>query len=306
MLRKSTLIILALCLIVGGIGIGVTGAVLGGKTEFVFNGRGWNFIEYTKDDIEDNREYTKDNLEYKQDYTQGKLEELGSFKKIDVKSGTVAITIREGKTYGIGIDVGSKVELKYSIRGDTLYVEQDGRRINNNILGTNDWKKYGGEIIITVPEGKKLEKTYIELGVGEGKFENLYTENFKLVVGVADTYIQGLTADRVNIEGGVGRIILDEGYLGETDITVGVGSIKVETVLSGDLDIEGGLGDLDVILQGDEKDYNYEISRGMGKIRINDETYKGMDDINIRNKSDKTIDIEAGVGSISIETRIDK
>lgn len=296
MLKKSTLIILAVCLIIGGIGIGATGVMLGGRTQLVLNNRDWDFINF---DEEDEGVYEESNKVYLEE----KREELGAFKKIDVKSGTVAITIREGKEYSIDMEIGSKVELKYGVKGDTLYVEQKKQHTNNNIFGTYDWKKYGGEITITVPEGEQLERTLVELGVGEGKFENLNTEQFKLVVGVADTYIQGLTAKNVKIEGGVGEITLEEGNLDEADITIGVGSIKIETILNGDLDIQGGVGDLKILLlQGTERDYNYDISRGGGQITINDTTYNGIGDINVKNNSKKTIDIDAGLGSISIQT----
>lgn len=296
MLKRSTLIILAVCLIIGGIGIGATGVVLGGKTRLVFNDKEWDFINFNQ---EDEGYYEESNREYSQE----KREELGAFKNIDVKSGTVAITIREGKEYSIDIEVGSQVELKHGVKGNTLYVEQKKRHTNSNIFGTYDWKKYGGEIVITVPEGEKLERTSVELGVGEGKFENLNTDQFKLLVGVADTYIQGLTAKDVKIEGGVGEITVEEGNLDEADITMGVGSIRIETILNGDLDIQGGVGDLKILLlQGKESDYNYDISRGGGQITINDTTYNGVGDINIRNNSDKTIDIDAGLGSIKIQT----
>lgn len=296
MIKKSTLIIIAICLIIGGIGIGVTGVVLGGKTQLVFNNGEWDFISFNQED----KAYDEEN---NYEYSQEKQEELGAFKNIDVKLGTVAITIRQGNGYSIDTEVGSKVELKYGVQGDTLYVEQKNTHTNNYSFGTNNWKKYGGKIVITVPEGKQLEKTAVELGVGEGRFEKVNTEQFKLLVGVADTYIEELTAKEVNIEGGVGEITIEKGNVDEADITMGVGSIQIETILNGDLNIEGGVGELKVfLLQGKESDYNYDISRGGGKIKINDTTYKGVGDIKIKNNSKKTIDIDAGVGSISIQT----
>ncbi len=278
MFRKSKFIVIALCLIVVGLGIGGAGIALGGPISSFSNPTPFN----------------------------GVPEILESFNKIDVTSGTLAVTIKEGETYSISVETGSKVELQYGVKEDTLYVEQDSHSMKWNFpkfLKGNLWNNYGGEIVITVPKDTTLDEISVTLGAEEGRFENLVVEDFNLMMGVASTNILGLHAEQVTIEGGVGELTLKESTLKDAKINMGVGNMKVETALSGDLEIQGGIGNLDIVLDGSENDYNYEISRGGGKITLNDKKHTGMMDISIQNKSEQTIDIEAGLGNISIETR---
>ncbi|MEG0388741.1 MAG: DUF4097 family beta strand repeat-containing protein [Niameybacter sp.] len=298
MMKKSTLIALALCLVVGGIGISVAGIALGGKTSLSWDQSGLRFNSWDENPIEYDISYKSSNKRV----FDGMIEELNDFSKMDITSGTVDVTVKEGEDYSICIDVGSKVDLNYGVRGDTLYIEQEGHRTGWNFISPNARKDYSGKIIVTVPQDKKLEKANVMLGVGEGLFENIETEKFSLMAGVSSTNIQGLTADYVTIEGGVGELNLEGSNLGEAKITMGVGRVKLETALTGDMDIEGGIGELDIILDGEEQDFNYEISRGGGSIKINDQRYSGMGYVEVRNKSNQTIEIEAGLGSINIET----
>lgn len=301
MLKKSTLIVLAVCLIVGGIGISVAGLALGGESSLYSDDTGIHFRGWNEE-----VGYRSDRNDLEVIRTQafnGDVKSVERFSKIDVTSGTVAINIQEGNDYAIRMNVGSKVELNYGVRGDTLYIEQEGDKMKWGLFGNHSMSEYSGEIVITIPSGTKLEKTTVMLGVGEGNFKNITTEKFNLIAGVASTNIEGLNTAYASIEGGVGEVNLEGSNLGEAKITMGVGSVRIETALEGDMEIEGGLGDLEIILEGREEDYNYQISRGAGEIEINDQHYNGLGDVNILNRSDQTIDIEAGIGSIKIATR---
>ena len=83
---------------------------------------------------------------------------------------------------------------------------------------------------------------------------------------------------------------------------MGVGDVSIQGDIQGDIEIGGGLGSLRLELVGQEKDYNYFISRGGGHITINEMNQFGLGDVKVNNNSQYNIEIEAGLGEILIKT----
>lgn len=305
MLKKSTIVALAGCLIIGGIGLSVAGLALGGRTSISFP-----FNEFNNDietGVVGKRASVNEGIE--------------SFQNMDIDVGTVALNIVTGDTYKIEIDMDKSVDLEYRVSKDTLYIQQNhtSARFNLGVGGFNS--DFEGTVTVTIPKDVKLSKVDIELGVGAGLIKDIQTRSLEMIIGVASTKIQDVVADDAVISGGVGKLEIDRltsekaeitGGVGEIDAYnlvsnaleagIGVGQITLQGDIKGDIDIEGGVGSLALILEGKESDYNYYITRGGGNILINDNEHFGMEDVTIKNGARHDVEIDAGLGGVKIKT----
>lgn len=120
------------------------------------------------------------------------------------------------------------------------------------------------KIQVTVPEGYVFDKV-------------------DLSMGAAACQAQGIVTRKLELEAGVG----DMDFYGQVD-----GNVEVET----------GVGHVQLKLAGSMREYNYKIECGIGAVEIAGEQYgrPGVDK-KIDNGASKSIELECGVGDITID-----
>ena len=67
------------------------------------------------------------------------------------------------------------------------------------------------------------------------------------------------------------------------------------------MEADCGVGEIDINLKGQEEDYDYEVSCGVGDVKIGSHSYSALgNDKNIDNNADNTITLDCGVGQIRV------
>jgi hypothetical protein len=121
------------------------------------------------------------------------------------------------------------------------------------------------DVYLYLPETKVFKKVSLDLGVGT-------------------TEIETLSAKKLSVDAGTG--------------TLGIARLTVTEKLDADL----GVGDVTIGLVGEETDYNYDISCGVGELELFGTNCGGLGkDQKIDNGADCTISLDCGVGSVSIQ-----
>ena len=167
----------------------------------------------------------------------------------------------DGKWKVVGEDVPSDFEVKAG--GGTLKISGN----THHFWGFGFGGSGGAGIEIYIPENAKLKETDLDIGAGEVAMEN-------------------------------GSLISCE----KLALDVGAGSCTLNLDLSKDAEVECGIGEIALNLQGKESDFDYEVECGIGSVQIGDMEYSGFGtDKKITNRSKKKIDVQCGVGSISID-----
>lgn len=107
----------------------------------------------------------------------------------------------------------------------------------------------------------------------------------------------------VQLEIGAGEANIEELKVGYLDIEVGAGEAAIWELDVEQLDGEVGVGQLTAELVGSEEDYNYRIESGIGEVQVGGNSYGGFGRTqNITNPgASRTIDMECGIGSVSID-----
>ena len=276
---KTLSILSTVCLILGGAAL-IVGVVLGADIRDAWKQSGnWNSITkygvfsfFADEDDQDDHD------------TEELFDEDFSFQSQDIKRinfdlKNVDLTIEENNSddqVRIQIENSGKNDISVKNNSGTLEIKDHRSKIGKTTKNI--------DVALDIPADLELEDVLVELGVGDVEIEKLlvkYTLNMKL--GTGDVEIERLSA-------------------GTLDVSCGVGNLEIEKLrLEGSASIEGGVGDTRIGMLANENDFNYEISTGVGDVRIFDSEFRGLGGAKkISNGSDKEIVIHSGVGDMEI------
>ena len=195
------------------------------------------------------------------------------------------------------------ISLKYD---ELLIQEYDGDKIRVNVANDakNDVvvKETSGKITITdTRSGNVKKKKQIKVIVPSGK--DFDTVSLGVDMGTIDLECD-LKVQELSMEVGAGEF---SGYGNITaaycDLQVGAGTIDIDQLDIQKLNADCGAGEIDMVVTGKEKDYNYDLSCGMGEINLEDSEYSGLGiEKNISNEgARKDMVLECGMGEIDVE-----
>ena len=181
---------------------------------------------------------------------------------------------------GNTVDMDFASDLEISLKYDELLIQEyDGDKIRVNVANDakNDVvvKETSGKITITdTRSGNVKKKKQIKVIVPSGK--DFDTVSLGVDMGTIDLECD-LKVQELSVEVGAGEF---SGYGNITaaycDLQVGAGTIDMDQLDIQKLNADCGAGEIDMVVTGKEKDYNYDLSCGMGEINLEDSEYSGI------------------------------
>ena len=208
---------------------------------------------------------------------------------------------------GNTVDMDFASDLEISLKYDELLIQEyDGDKIRVNVANDakNDVvvKETSGKITITdTRSGNVKKKKQIKVIVPSGK--DFDTVSLGVDMGTIDLECD-LKVQELSVEVGAGEF---SGYGNITaaycDLQVGAGTIDIDQLDIQKLNADCGAGEIDMVVTGKEKDYNYDLSCGMGEIDLEDSEYSGLGiEKTISNEgAKKDMVLECGMGEIDVE-----
>ena len=208
---------------------------------------------------------------------------------------------------GNTVDMDFASDLEISLKYDELLIQEyDGDKIRVNVANDakNDVvvKETSGKITITdTRSGNIKKKKQIKVIVPSGK--DFDTVSLGVDMGTIDLECD-LKVQELSVEVGAGEF---SGYGNITaaycDLQVGAGTIDIDQLDIQKLNADCSAGEIDMVVTGKEKDYNYDLSCGMGEINLEDSEYSGIGiEKNISNEgARKDMVLECGMGEIDVE-----
>lgn len=208
---------------------------------------------------------------------------------------------------GNTVDMDFASDLEISLKYDELLIQEyDGDKIRVNVANDakNDVvvKETSGKITITdTRSGNVKKKKQIKVIVPSGK--DFDTISLGVDMGTIDLECD-LKVQELLVEVGAGEF---SGYGNITaaycDLQVGAGTIDIDQLDIQKLNADCSAGEIDMVVTGKEKDYNYDLSCGMGEINLEDSEYSGIGiEKNISNEgARKDMVLECGMGEIDVE-----
>ena len=171
-------------------------------------------------------------------------------------------------------------DLEISLKYDELLIQEyDGDKIRVNVANDakNDVvvKETSGKITITdTRSGNVKKKKQIKVSIPSVK--EFDTVSLGVDMGTIDLECD-LKVQELSVEVGAGEFC---GYGNITaancDLQVGAGTIDIDQIDVQKLNADCSAGEIDMVVTGKEKDYNYDLSCGMGEINLEDSEYSGI------------------------------
>lgn len=222
----------------------------------------------------------------------------------------------------------------YEIFADekTLIVEKEDRVVfwGNSFTETP-------KIRISVPKGKQFDDIKVDKGSGSAKLIGLFADELSMDNGSGGVEIDNVTVNKLGVDSGSGGVnisdttaeksvfhsgsgsfIVQNSNLGEASMDAGSGFVNFEHVVaknlvldagSGRVDVSGvltgntvfdsGSGSVNVVVYGDEQDYNIRTDMGSGSFYLNGK--KENDNHIEHNGADNLLIFSAGSGRVSVE-----
>lgn len=208
---------------------------------------------------------------------------------------------------GNTVDMDFASDLEISLKYDELLIQEyDGDKIRVNVANDakNDVvvKETSGKITITdTRSGNVKKKKQIKVSVPSVK--EFDTVSLGVDMGTIDLECD-LKVQELSVEVGAGEF---SGYGNITaancDLQVGAGTIDIDQIDVQKLNADCGAGEIDMVVTGKEKDYNYDLSCGMGEIDLENSEYSGLGiEKTISNEgAKKDMVLECGMGEIDVE-----
>ena len=205
------------------------------------------------------------------------------------------------------VDMDFASDLEISLKYDELLIQKyDGDKIRVNVANDakNDVvvKETSGKITITdTRSGNVKKKKQIKVIVPSVK--DFDTVSLGVDMGTIDLECD-LKVQELSVEVGAGEF---SGYGNITaaycDLQVGAGTIDIDQLDIQKLNADCGAGEIDMVVTGKEKDYNYDLSCGMGEIDLENSEYSGLGiEKTISNEgAQKDMVLECGMGEIDVE-----
>lgn len=300
-MKKSTRFFVVgglLCVLAGGIIMLVTGCIGGISmmhtiaTEYTYSdwnfGHGhWHWNDYGFE-YHDGTNHDADLLEETISLDESE-NEIRSLRIYNIDG--VDLDVIQGGTGSMTLSVDG-VGIKYAVDDGCLVIRSG-----------DNWFADGGEIVLSVPGNMQWENVDIEFGAGDLDIEGMQTGRMNLDAGASHASLERIKADEMAISVGAGEVDAEQVEIsGDINISVGFGEVDFSGVVDGDLDFSCGMGNIEFESErGFYEDYNYDISCAAGNVEIEDYHFAGVSFTKqIDNHSHKTMNIECGMGNISV------
>ncbi len=215
---------------------------------------------------------------------------------INVKSKYCDLEVKEGESYSVTYEGDTKYKPDVTIKDGVIDILQNKLGKENSTLminfGVMALDKNGltfgiipktAKIIITVPNGEKINCIDCESDYGDISVSDVEVKNIDITSNYGDLRFKNLKCD-------------------ELETKQDFGDVKFDGSLIGNIDIESSYGDIDFDIDGDEDDYNMDITTKCGDVDINDEEYEKKNVV-INNDGNNNITLDVSYGDVEINIR---
>ena len=269
-MRRGWKIFWIVCGAVVIVGLACCAAAWGmGVTTDMLHGRFSNGIGWVRGETRDSGKYLAEDI--RQTYTDVREIDVEIFAgEVNFFSSSDNEIVVE--TEGISEDLGFKCYMD----GDELKLTTKKKLFHMNNVGV-------GSINVYIPRQMQFEEVSLDLAAGT-------------------PFVEEICANSLSVNVDAGEAIIDDFDAKEANLECGAGTITAGGVVAQEIDMECGIGSITYTAVGCEEDYNYDIECGVGEVICGDSSYSGLGaDKTIDNQAQKEINIECGVGSVTID-----
>ena len=205
-------------------------------------------------------------------------QELGSFNQIKVTAEMANLEITSGKNSALTSKADKDDEITYEIDNGVLKINERRKK---------SWRflpflrvRQGGKITLTVAQGTSLEKTDLQLNMGN--------------VTVTD-----LKPGQLDIHADMGNITASGCECGDVTLDANMGNIKVDTFTFDTMTAASDMGNVKISLSEPLESMDLSLSTSMGNVHVNGE--KVAKSYETKGNGGKKLTAQTDMGNIKIQ-----
>lgn len=174
----------------------------------------------------------------------------------------------------------------------------------NGVLSITETKKFSGRyngavLTLYIPENTVFDAVTVETGAGKFTVDCLSAATLCFDLGAGDVTVGSLNVtSRAEINGGAGKITISDGALHNLDLDMGVGQLNLTSALTGDCEFDMGIGESNFTVIGKKNDYRLDIEKGVGNISLDG---TGVSAVHEEGNGKNQIEVNGGIGSVNIQ-----
>lgn len=227
-----------------------------------------------------------------------KIDLVGEIKAYEIASEILSLDIQIGAgdltiEYGDGFSVESNLNYLSVSEHDGVLMIVEKQQHHISAVDYQD-----AVLKLCVPNDIVFGSVNITTGAAKLTADSLSADHVELELGAGEVRFGCLNAySNADIEGGAGQITIANGILNDLSLEMGVGELDLTAALLGNSDLSFGVGKTNLTLIGSKDEYTIDIEKGLGSITIDGKT---VTDLSSSGNSQNHIEIEGGIGSIDI------
>lgn len=294
-MKKFTIISLIIAAVLFGIGVLLTiiGLFNDGNVVNMWENREFSIQSGTLKDEDFDNLYNEDKFTEVLSCREDEITGLA----VDVVEGSLVIKQSDDDMCHIMTSDESKVESRMDNGIVRIKEDSDGpfKWIHIGILNKSYTKT-----IIYLPE-KKLKSIDIMMEAGNVKLYGFEAEKCTINMQAGALYgVEAQTFNEFTAKIKAGTIEMDELYADKGKINCELGNFSMLDGALASNDIKCQMGNVDLLMLGEEADYQYDVNVAMGDVDIGDMSYSGQD-IHKGSDNSKEIKIDCEMGQVTVD-----
>ena len=211
-----------------------------------------------------------DNIESYTDGTYVFEDCLASNLEVLVGAGDLKVKYHDKEE--VTLEVSDEDKMQCYVEGDTLKIK------GGLITGTGS----SSTMIVYLPKDKNFNNVTIDVGAGNIEIEKLAGSDTDIKVAMGQVIIDEIETDSLNIE-------------------VGMGNAEVKGSINYEVIVDCGMGQVVLELEGDGKDFNYNLDCGLGSLSVEGVYHiAGIGDSYVNNDASMEMDLSVGMGTVTV------
>jgi len=215
-------------------------------------------------------------------------------RNLDIEVGGGAFLVEPSWDDKIYLEAYGVRKFQGYTEGDTLYVKS---------VSEAQWNDEDC-VILYLPYGYSFDKAYIDAGAGNMEFNDLNAEAACVNIGAGAISLYGVQVQELEVSVGAGSIEMSEVEVTNLEAEVGLGRfLAIDAVINGDVSVECSMGNVELNVEGRERDFNYHLDGAMGNIEVDSVGYisNGFSQKKtVDNNANKKMEIECSMGNVTI------
>ena len=220
----------------------------------------------------------------------------GDISGLRVEVGGCDFRIEKSQDDNFWIEAKNVDKLQAYAEGDVLRIISS----RNSKIVNDDFKTV--RIILYVPENYAFDRAFLELGAGNLTASELNAGTAELKVGAGRIALENLKSENTMVGIGAGGVEIKKIQTGKLSCDAGAGAAEIRGRVDGDCNIVCAVGGISLVLENDEKEFDYRLDCTMGHISLGKQEYAGLSqEKKIDNGGDKKMELNCSLGNISVK-----